>query len=52
MTDSSNSTASLQELLLSYNIGIPVDIREKEMNKRAAKLVGLELPPGPKDQVG
>jgi len=34
----------LQELLLSYNIGIPVDIRERDMNKRAAQLVGLKLP--------
>lgn len=33
-----------QELLLSYNIGIPVEVREKEMNKRAARLVGLRMP--------
>jgi hypothetical protein len=34
----------LQELLLSYNIGLPVDVRERDMNKRAAQLVGLKLP--------
>ena len=33
-----------QELLLSYNIGIPVDQREKDMNARAAQLVGLQMP--------
>lgn len=48
-TDPGDSAPPLQELLLSYNIGIPVDIREKEMNKRAAKLVGLELPPVSKE---
>lgn len=35
----------MQELLLSYNIGIPVDEREKNMNVRAAQLVGLSMPP-------
>ncbi|WPT14998.1 hypothetical protein PSENEW3_00002939 [Picochlorum sp. SENEW3] len=35
---------SRQELLLSYNIGLPVDVRERDMNKRAAQLVGLKLP--------
>ena len=35
----------LQDLLLSYNIGIPVDQREKDMNARAAQLVGLQVPP-------
>lgn len=34
-----------QELLLSYNIGIDVETREKEMNQRAANLVGLAIPP-------
>jgi hypothetical protein len=34
----------LQELLLSYNIGIPIDRREKDMNARAANLVGLQMP--------
>lgn len=34
----------LQELLLSYNIGIPIDLREKDMNTRAANLVGLQMP--------
>ena len=33
-----------KELLLSYNIGIPVEDREKDMNKQAAKLVGLAMP--------
>ena len=33
-----------QSLLLSYNIGIETDQREREMNKRAARLVGLRLP--------
>lgn len=36
-----------KELLLSYNIGVPVEEREKEMNKRAAKLVGLRMPDDP-----
>ena len=34
----------MQELLLSYNIGVPVDQREKDMNQRAAQLVGLRMP--------
>ncbi|PRW50770.1 hypothetical protein C2E21_5640 [Chlorella sorokiniana] len=34
-----------KDLLLSYNIGIPVDQREKDMNARAANLVGLQVPP-------
>jgi hypothetical protein len=34
----------IQMLLASYNIGIPSDVREKEMNRRAAQLVGLRLP--------
>jgi len=34
----------LQELLLSYNIGVDPDLRQKEMNKRAATLVGLAMP--------
>lgn len=34
----------LQELLLSYNIGIPVEQREKDMNARAANMVGLQVP--------
>lgn len=34
----------LQELLLSYNIGIPVEQREQDMNKRAANMVGLQMP--------
>ena len=33
-----------QSLLLSYNIGIEADRRERDMNKRAARLVGLRLP--------
>lgn len=41
-----NSVREHKELLLSYNIGIPVEKREKEMNARAAKLVGLQLPQG------
>jgi len=36
-----------KELLLSYNIGVPVEEREKDMNKRAAKLVGLAMPDDP-----
>ena len=36
---------SLKDLLLSYNIGIPVDKRERDMNARAAQLVGLQVPP-------
>ncbi|KAL4854270.1 hypothetical protein ACK3TF_004963 [Chlorella vulgaris] len=32
------------ELLLSYNIGIPVEQREQDMNKRAANMVGLQMP--------
>lgn len=35
---------NMQELLLSYNIGVPVDQREKDMNQRAAQLVGLRMP--------
>lgn len=35
---------SAQELLLSYNIGIPVERREKDMNVRAANMVGLQFP--------
>ena len=35
----------MQELLLSYNIGIPIDDRERDMNARAATLVGLAMPP-------
>ena len=35
---------TLQELLLSYNIGIPAEQREKEMNQRAAARVGLRMP--------
>jgi hypothetical protein len=38
------SVQSRQMLLASYNIGIPSDVREKEMNRRAAQLVGLRLP--------
>ncbi|PSC75404.1 hypothetical protein C2E20_1124 [Micractinium conductrix] len=34
-----------KELLLSYNIGIPIDDRERDMNARAATLVGLAMPP-------
>ena len=34
----------LQELLLSYNIGISSEHREKGMNTRAANLVGLQMP--------
>ena len=34
----------LQDLLLSYNIGISVEQREKDMNARAANLVGLQVP--------
>lgn len=34
----------VQELLLSYNVGIPVEQREKRMNERAAALVGLAMP--------
>ena len=37
----------LQELLFSYNVGIPIEDREKDMKKRAAALVGLALPPEP-----
>ncbi len=33
-----------QSLLRSYNIGIEVDRRERDMNKRAARLVGLRWP--------
>lgn len=36
--------ACLQELLLSYNIGISSDHREKGMNVRAANMVGLQMP--------
>ena len=36
-----------QELLLSYNIGLDVGAREKQMNQRAANLVGLSIPPRP-----
>lgn len=38
------SVQNRQMLLASYNIGIPIDVREKEMNRRAAQLVGLRLP--------
>lgn len=41
----------LQELLLSYNVGIHIDDREKHMMKRAAALVGLALPPDRKPYV-
>lgn len=37
--------STLQALLKSHNIGIPVEIREREMNQKAARLVGLQLPP-------
>jgi hypothetical protein len=40
-----------QELLLSYNVGIHVDDREKNMKHRAAALVGLALPPDPEPYV-
>ena len=33
-----------QSLLRSYNIGIEADQRERDMNKRAARLVGLRMP--------
>jgi hypothetical protein len=33
-----------QELLLSYNIGLDSDQRERDMNRRAASLVGLRMP--------
>jgi len=33
-----------QSLLRSYNIGIEADQRERDMNKRAARLVGLQMP--------
>lgn len=33
-----------QELLLSYNIGLDSAQRERDMNKRAAGLVGLRMP--------
>lgn len=33
-----------QSLLLSYNIGIEAEQRERDMHKRAARLVGLRLP--------
>jgi hypothetical protein len=34
-----------QELLACYNIGIPIEQRERDMNKAAARLVGLAMPP-------
>jgi hypothetical protein len=34
-----------RELMLSYNIGIPVDQRERDMNAKAAQYVGLQMPP-------
>jgi len=37
----------MQELLLSYNVGIPFDQREKHMNAKAAEFVGLRLPAAP-----
>ncbi|KAL4443321.1 hypothetical protein ABPG75_011058 [Micractinium tetrahymenae] len=40
-----NSVREHKELLLSYNIGIAVEQREKDMNARAAQLVGLQVPP-------
>jgi hypothetical protein len=39
------SFSYIQDLLLSYNVGIHIDDREKHMMKRAAALVGLALPP-------
>lgn len=33
-----------QSLLHSYNIGIQADRRERDMNERAARLVGLRMP--------
>ena len=33
-----------QELLLSYNIGIDPEERQKSMIERTANLVGLQLP--------
>ncbi|KAL4418885.1 hypothetical protein ABPG77_010054 [Micractinium sp. CCAP 211/92] len=39
-----NSVREHKELLLSYNIGIPVEQREKDMNARAANMVGLQVP--------
>lgn len=46
LSDSLPSMPSFpQDLLLSYNIGIPIDQRERDMNARAAQLVGLQVPP-------
>ncbi|EFN56657.1 hypothetical protein CHLNCDRAFT_144503 [Chlorella variabilis] len=39
-----HSVREHKELLLSYNIGIPVERREKDMNVRAANMVGLQFP--------
>lgn len=33
-----------RDLLHSYNIGIPIDQREREMNRKAAKYVGFIMP--------
>ena len=37
----------VQDLLLSYNLGIRSDVREKNMNEWAASKVGLKLPQVP-----
>ncbi|KAG7667396.1 hypothetical protein Ndes2526B_g04083 [Nannochloris sp. 'desiccata'] len=46
-----NGVKDHTELLLSYNVGIHIDDREKHMMKRAAALVGLALPPDRKPYV-
>jgi hypothetical protein len=43
---------ALQELLLSYNIGIDRDTRQKQMIHNTAALVGLRLPVLPPDDAG
>ncbi len=40
-----------QELLLSYNIGIDHDARQRDTIRRSAASVGLQLPQAPQDRV-
>ena len=42
---------SPQHLLLSYNVGIRSDVREKNMNEWAASRVGLKMPVVPDECV-
>jgi hypothetical protein len=39
-----NGWEGMQELLLSYNIGIDRDVRQRQMIKSTAALVGFKLP--------